>query len=171
MEKTKFDEKTNEILIWLDANDAGALEPLIRMNIEIGQACTDEEELERYWASIRSLCGNMEKNPVRRGSPSKHSPETLANVDAVESRLITAFLSIDESELVLDIFHPRQTEDSQGHYDLESWAAHMAASGKRYMMLALNENRWDGELTDNLTNMALKEPKAAKTTTEAPSDE
>ena len=165
-------EKTNEILIWLDANDAGALEPLIRMNIEIGQQSTDAEEMERYWASVRSLCGNMEKNPVRRGSPSKHSPETLANVDAVESRLITAFSSIDEADLVLDIFHPRQTEDSQGQYDsIESWAEHMAASGKRYMMNALTETRWDGELTDNLTNMALKEPKAAKATSEAPSEE
>lgn len=171
MEKTNFEKKTNEILVWLDVNDAGALEPLIRMNIEIGRASTDPAELERYWASIRSLCGNMEKNPVRRGSPSKHSPETLANVDAVESRLITVFSSIEDADLILDIFHPRQSLESQGHYgSIESWAEHMAASGKRYMMNALNENRWDGELTDNLTNMALKEPKTT-TKTEAPSDE
>ena len=39
----------------------------------------------------------------------------------------------------------------------------MAALGRRYMMEALNQSRWDGSMTDNLTNMALKEPKTTKT--------
>ena len=164
MEKTKFDTKANEILIWLDANDAGSLGPVIEATINAGLAETDEQALDRYWNSIRSLCGNLgEKNPVRRGTPSKHSPEALANVDSVETRLMNAFASIGEADLILDIYHPRQNDKHQGHYDsIESWAAAMAASGRRYMMEALNQSRWGGGMTDNLTNMALKEPKTTK---------
>lgn len=170
MDKTKFDTKANEILIWLDANDAGSLGPVIEATIQAGLAETDETALDRYWNSIRSLCGNLgEKNPVRRGTPSKHSPEALANVDSVESRLMNAFATIGEADLILDIYHPRQNDNHQGHYDsIQSWAKAMAASGRRYMMEALNSSRWDGSMTDNLTNMALKEPKLSK---EVPSEE
>lgn len=165
MDKQKFDTKANEILIWLDANDAGSLGPVIEATIQAGLAETDEQALDRYWNSIRSLCGNLgEKNPVRRGTPSKHSPEALANVDSVETRLMNAFASIGEADLILDIFHPRQNDNHQGHYEsIDSWAQAMAASGRRYMMEALNQSRWDGSMTDNLTNMALKEPKTTKT--------
>ena len=164
MEQQKYETKTNEIMVWLDANDAGSLEPVIRATIEAGliEGTTDEQR-ERYWSSVRSLCGNLAKNPVRRGSPSKHTPEALANVDAVESRLISVFSSIEEADLILDIYHPRQNDKHTGHYDsIEAWAASMAASGKRYLMQALNDSRWDGEMVDNLTNMALKEPTTTK---------
>jgi hypothetical protein len=85
-------------------------------------------------------------------------------VDSVIARIESAFASIGEADLILDVMHPRQRGDSIGHYgSIEDWASNMAQSVERQLKLAIKENRWSGELTDGLTNMALKEPKATET--------
>ena len=91
-------------------------------------------------------------------------------MDSVVSLIETAFASIGEAELILDVMHPRQRGDSIGHYgSIEEWAKSMAQTVMRQLKAALKEDRWSGELTDGLTNMALKEPK--ETETEVPSEE
>ena len=169
MENEKYNQKANEILTWLEHNDAGALGPVIEATLQAGLTATTDEDRDKFWASVRSLCGTLPKSPIRRGIQSSLTAEMSACVDSVVNRIESAFASIGEAELILDVMHPRQRGDSIGHYDsIESWAKAMAASGRRYMMEALNQGRWGGSMTDNLTKMALKEP---KTTKEVSSDE
>jgi len=170
MEQEKYEMKANEILVWLNVNDAGALGPVIEATLQAGLSATTDEDRDKFWASVRSLCGTLPNSPIRRGIQSNLTAEQSANVDSVVTRIETAFASIGEAELILDVMHPRQRGDSIGHYgSIEDWAKSMAQTVMRQLKAALKEDRWNGELTDGLTNMALKEPKAE--TTEAPSEE
>ena len=170
MEKQKYEEKANEILVWLKVNDAGALGPVIEATLQAGLSAETDDDRDKFWASVRSLCGTLPNSPIRRGIQSNLTAEQSANVDSVVSRIETAFASIGEADLILDVMHPRQRGDSIGHYDsIEDWAKNMAQSVMRQLKVALKEKRWDGSLTDGLTNMALKEPK--ETETEVPSEE
>jgi hypothetical protein len=165
MDMEKFEMKVNEILVWLEVNDAGALGPVIKATCEAGLTATTDEDRDKFWASIRSLCGTLPKSPIRRGIQSSLSTEQAASVDSVVSRIESAFASIGEAALILDVILPRQTEKSNGRYDsIESWAADMAASVQRKLKEAIKENRWDGTLNDeNLTGMALPPVKAKNT--------
>tara|TARA_R110001599_G_scaffold5166_2_gene25968 strand:- start:23 stop:550 length:528 start_codon:yes stop_codon:yes gene_type:complete len=171
MEQQKYETKANEILTWLNANDAGALGPVIEATLQAGMTATSDEDRDKFWASVRALCGTLPKSPIRRGIQSSLSAEQSANVDSVTTRIENAFASIGEADLILDVMHPRQRGDSIGPYDsIESWAADMASSINRKLKMALKEDRWDGSLNgDNLTGMALPAPKAEKS--EAPSEE
>lgn len=165
MEQQKYETKADEILTWLEHNDAGALGPVIEATLRAGLTATTDEDRDKFWASVRSLCGTLPKSPIRRGIQSSLTAEMSACVDSVVNRIESAFASIGEAELILDVMHPRQRGDSIGHYDsIESWAADMAASTKRKLMAAIKDNRWDGLLnSDNLTGMDLPAPKAEKT--------
>jgi hypothetical protein len=171
MENEKFNQKANEILTWLEHNDAGALGPVIEATLQAGMTATTDEDRDKFWASVRSLCGTLPKSPIRRGIQSALTAEQLACVDSVTSRIELVFASIGEADLIVDVMHPRQRGDSIGHYpSIEAWAADMASSVKRKLMVAIKENRWDGLLNgDNLTGMALPAPKDQKT--ESPSEE
>ncbi len=165
MEQQKYATKANEILTWLEHNDAGALGPVIEATLQAGMTATTDEDRDKFWASVRSLCGTLPKSPIRRGIQSSLTAEMSACVDSVINRIESAFASIGEADLILDVMHPRQRGDSIGHYDsIESWAADQAASVKRKLMAAIKDNRWDGLLNgDNLTGMDLPAPKAEKT--------
>tara|TARA_R110000744_G_scaffold121036_1_gene225398 strand:- start:1365 stop:1880 length:516 start_codon:yes stop_codon:yes gene_type:complete len=164
MENMKFKEKANEILTWLKSNDAGALGPVIEATLQAGLTATTDEDRDKFWASVRSLCGTLPKSPIRRGIQSSLSAEQSANVDSVTTRIENAFASIGEAALILDVMHPRQRGDSIGPYaSIEAWAMDMASSINRKLKMAIKENRWDGSLNgDNLTGMALPESKADK---------
>ena len=170
MDKQKYDMKANEILVWLNVNDAGALGPVIEATLKAGLTADSDEDRDKFWSSVRSLCGTLPNSPIRRGIQSSLTAEQSANVDSVINRIESAFASIGEADLILDVMHPRQRGDSIGHYgSIEDWASNMAQSVERQLKLAIKEDRWSGELNDGLTNMALKEPKA--TDTEVSSEE
>ena len=162
MDSKKNETKANEILTWLEHNDAGALGPVIEATLQAGLTATTDEDRDKFWASVRSLCGTLPKSPIRRGIQSNLTAEQVATVDSVTSRIENAFASIGEADLIMDIMLPRQTSKRSGRYSsIEEFAADMAQSVQRKLKAAIAENRWDGSLNgDNLTGMDLPAPKA-----------
>ena len=173
MDEMKYNEKANEILTWLKANDAGALGPVIQATCEAGLTATTDEDRDKFWASIRSLCGTLPKSPIRRGIQSSLTAEQVAAVDSVVNRIESVFASIGEEDLMLDVFFPRQRGDSMGPYgNIDAFASDMAAKVKRSIKKAITENRWDGLLNDNmLTGMVPPAPSETTTKTEVPSED
>ena len=56
MEYSKLISKTNDILAWLEVNDAGALEGAIRGIITVAQVeGQTEKQYGNYWGSIRQM--------------------------------------------------------------------------------------------------------------------
>ena len=91
MDKNKYEMKATEILVWLNVNDAGALGPVIEATLQAGLSATTDEDRDKFWASVRSLCGTLPNSPIRRGIQSSLTAEQSANVDSVVSRIETAF--------------------------------------------------------------------------------
>jgi len=172
MDMQKYTEKVGEVLEWLKGNDAGALGPGIQATCEAGLTATTDEDRDKFWASIRSLCGTLPKSPIRRGIQSSLTAEQMAAVDSVVNRIQSAFASIGEEDLILDVFFPRQRGESMGPYgNIENFASDMAEKVKRSIKKAITDNRWDGLLDDNmLTGMVPPAPTESKKT-EAPSEE
>lgn len=166
MDMQKYTEKVGEVLEWLKVNDAGALGPVIQATCEAGLTATTDEDRDKFWASIRSLCGTLPKSPIRRGIQSSLTAEQVAAVDSVVNRIESAFASIGEEELMLDVFFPRQRGDSMGAYaNIDAFASDMSAKVKRSIKKAITENRWDGLLNDNmLTGMIPPAPTESKKT-------
>tara|TARA_R110000796_G_C14432396_1_gene421282 strand:+ start:220 stop:738 length:519 start_codon:yes stop_codon:yes gene_type:complete len=166
MDMQKYTEKVGEVLEWLKVNDAGALGPVIQATCEAGLTATTDEDRDKFWASVRSLCGTLPKSPIRRGIQSSLTAEQVAAVDSVVNRIESAFASIGEEELMLDVFFPRQRGDSMGAYaNIDAFASDMSAKVKRSIKKAITENRWDGLLNDNmLTGMIPPAPTESKKT-------
>ena len=162
MEQQKYETKANEILTWLEHNDAGALGPVIEATLQAGMTATTDEDRDKFWASVRSLCGTLPKSPIRRGIQSNLTAEQMATVDSVTSRIENAFASIGEADLILDVMLPRQTNKRSGRYSsIEEFAADMAQSVQRKLKVAINEKRWNGAYNAaDLTGMDLPAPKA-----------
>tara|TARA_R110000850_G_scaffold21286_1_gene62905 strand:- start:64 stop:582 length:519 start_codon:yes stop_codon:yes gene_type:complete len=165
MNEEKYTEKANEVLEWLKVNDAGALGPVIEATLQAGLTATTDEDRDKFWASVRSLCGTLPKSPIRRGIQSSLTAEQMAAVDSVVNRITSAFASIGEEDLILDVFFPRQRGESMGPYgDIEAFASDMGAKVKRSIKKAITDNRWDGLLTDDsLTGMVPPAPTESKT--------
>tara|TARA_R110000787_G_scaffold249084_3_gene354671 strand:+ start:914 stop:1438 length:525 start_codon:yes stop_codon:yes gene_type:complete len=164
MDEMKYNEKANEILTWLKANDAGALGPVIEATLQAGFTATTDEDRDKFWASVRSLCGTLPKSPIRRGIQSSLTATQSANVDSVITRIELAFASIGDAELIMDVFFPRQRGDSMGPYaTIEDFSVDMGAKVSRALKLAIKEDRWNGELVKGLTGMTPPVPKVQAT--------
>ncbi len=152
MDREKYTMKTNEILTWLDVNDAGAMDSVIRTNIQAGMD-SEDENLDRFWAAVRAVCGTLPVSPIRHGQPSSLPPETQANVDNVVNRVIDAFVSIGDYELMLEVILPHG-KTGGAYADMGSLAADFGKKVERTLKTALKDNRWDGKLNKNkLTGM------------------
>ena len=103
MEYNKLKTKTDDIIVWLDVNDVGALDSVLRGMITSAQAeGQTETQYDQYWASIRALCKTLPNSPIRKGQPTALPTQVQAVADSVVNRVITAFAGITDIELVLD---------------------------------------------------------------------
>ena len=170
----KWTLKTNEIREWMKHNDAGAMAPVIEGMLdagdELGEESSQDEERNRFWEAVRAICKTLPKSPIKQGRGSTLEPQTQANVDSVENRIFSAFATITDAELVLEVLHPHGK--TGGVYaTIEDFAKDMAAKSVRTLKAALKTTQenpipaWDGLMTeDNLTGMT---PPASKTSEEA----
>lgn len=120
MEYSKLISKTNDILAWLEVNDAGALEGAIRGIIAVAQVeGQTEKQYGNYWGSIRQMCGNLPNSPIRKGTQPSIPAEALAVVDSVTTQVQTAFAGITENtDLLLEVILPLEIQPEK---DLSLW--------------------------------------------------
>jgi hypothetical protein len=164
MEYNKLISKTNDILAWLEVNDAGALEGAIRGIITVAQVeGQTEKQYGNYWGSIRQMCGNLPNSPIRKGTQPSIPAEALACVDSVVTQVQTAFAGITESnELILEVVLPFRNTTGKGFESMDELAAYMAGRAKDALVKAHKDGRWDGTLNDGLTGMTPPQPASKK---------
>lgn len=164
MEYNKLISKTNDILAWLEVNDAGALEGAIRGIITVAQVeGQTEKQYGNYWGSIRQMCGNLPNSPIRKGTQPSIPAEALACVDSVVTQVQTAFAGITEStDLLLEVVLPFRNTTGKGFESMDELAAYMAGRAKDALVKAHKDGRWDGTLNDGLTGMTPPQPASKK---------
>ena len=145
MEITKWNDKTTALLAWLDHNDAGALAPLVEMQIEVGNNAHTDEQRGKFWEAIRATLNSLgERSPIRRGAGSSLTAEQQAVVENAVNRIYDAYAALSDFELIRVVF-PQSTK--MGFYpDAQAMASHMAKKASTNLRTALKQERWDGTM-------------------------
>jgi hypothetical protein len=165
MEYMKLKNKTDDIITWLDVNDVGALDGVLRSMIETCQVeGQTETAYDNYWASIRALCKTLPNSPIRKGQPTALPTQVQAVADSVVSRVVTAFAGITDIELVLDTVMPMRNTSGNKFESAQEMAEYFGGRVRRLLTDSYKAGNWNGELTDdNITGLTLpsKEAKEA----------
>jgi len=61
----RYEFEAKQILFWLDVNNAGSLGPVIKATAQAGLTADSDEDRDKFWASVRSLCGTLPNSPIR----------------------------------------------------------------------------------------------------------
>ena len=153
MENENWITKSGEIRTWLQHNDAGAMATVISVNLDAGDQATSDEDRDRFWEAIRALCKTLPNSPIKKGRGSTLDPAIQANVDSVSNRIQTAFASITDADLILEVCLPHG-KTGGAYADIDAFASDMAQKAIRTLKTGLKEERWDGSMTEeNLTGM------------------
>lgn len=155
-----MDEKTaqlkaNEILAWLEINreEAGALAPMVEGQCNYLLGLEDDKNRGKVWAAIREMLGTLDNSPIRRGKGSSLSAEQQAVVSNVENRIMHAFASIGEWDLIQQIF-PESTKKGQ-YADAQAFGEHMARKAGNNMKTAIREERFTGLFDGDSQNITI----------------
>ena len=156
MNYEKLVSKTDYILAWLEENDIGALEPVLKQMIE---TATSEgltpEQYKRYWEAIRALCKTLPNSPIRKGTQTTLPAQAQAVVDSVVNRVVNAFVDIGEPELMVDVIMPARTIGRKFN-DIQELAEYFGGRVERILTDSHKLGFWDGKLTDdNITGFTL----------------
>ena len=157
MEYSKLVEKTNSIITWLDVNDAGSLDIVLRGMITSAQVeGQTEKQYEQFWASIRSLCQTLPNSPIRKGTQPSLPTQVQAVVDSVVNRVVNVFVGIGEPELMIDTIMPMRNTSGQKFADIQELAEYFGKRVRRLLTDSYKNKLWNGELTDdNITGLTL----------------
>ena len=157
MEYSKLVEKTNSIITWLDVNDAGSLDIVLRGMITSAQVeGQTEKQYEQFWASIRSLCQTLPNSPIRKGTQPSLPTQVQAVVDSVVNRVVNVFVGIGEPELMLDTIMPMRNTSGAKFADIQALAEYFGKRVRRLLTDSYKNKLWNGELTDdNITGLTL----------------
>ena len=165
MEYNKLIEKTNNIITWLDVNDVGSMDTVLRGLITSAQVeGQTDKQYEQFWASIRSLCGTLPNSPIRKGTQSTLPTQVQAVADSVVNRVINAFVGIGDSELMIDTLMPMRNTSGEKFTDIQALAEYFGNRVRRLLTDSYKNKLWNGEMTkDNITGLTLpvKEVKEA----------
>ena len=165
MEYNKLIEKTNNIITWLDVNDVGSMDTVLRGLITSAQVeGQTDKQYEQFWASIRSLCGTLPNFPIRKGTQQLLPAQAQAVADSVVNRVINAFVDIGDSELMIDVIMPMRNTSGEKFADIQTLAEYFGNRVRRLLTDSYKNKLWNGELTkDNITGLTLpvKEAKEA----------
>lgn len=159
MDKEKLIEKCNKVLAWLDANDAGAMEQVIRTNIEAALKADNDEERDKMWTAVRSVCNVLDNSPIRRmqGASSKYDAVQQANFDALENE-IQQSLGVLWNSGNMQYVLQRHGKSGGGLFDSdEDYYTYASKAMMRHMKDRLDDGIWDGTI-DGLSSQTFPEP-------------
>jgi len=153
MDENKWAEKSNDIREWLKHNDAGAMNALIAQTLDAGDSASNDDERNRFWEAVRAICKTLPNSPIKKGRGSTLEPAIQACVDGVVNRIQNAFVTISDSDLILEVMLPHG-KTGGAYADIEAFAKDMSMKAQRVLKAALKDGRWDGTMTeDNLTGL------------------
>jgi len=156
MDEKTAQEKANEILAWLEVNGetAGALAPMVQGQCNYLLSLEDDKNRSKVWAAIREMLGTLDESPIRRGKGSSLSAEQQAVVSNVGNRVMNAFASIGEWDLIQQIF-PESTKKGQ-YADSAAFGDHMRRKAENNMKTAIREERFTGLFDGDSQNITIE---------------
>tara|TARA_B100001093_G_C26392587_1_gene827714 strand:+ start:94 stop:591 length:498 start_codon:yes stop_codon:yes gene_type:complete len=143
MNQAKFEEKTENILVWMTENDIGALAPLVQGQINYGRTLSEESEIEKIWAAIRSMLSTLPNSPIKRGKAPTLPVGVSALIESLEQDAINAHSALIATEN-MDMLLCRLGKKSNGLWGHDEFALAMGNRVKQSLVKRYNLGIWDG---------------------------
>ena len=143
MEHTKFQERTEDILLWMNENDIGALAPMIQGQITYGRGLTDEKAIGKIWNAIREMLGTLPDSPIKRGKQSTLPTAVSVLIDALALEAADAHRTLIGTDNMGWLLC-RLGKKANGLWDNEEFADAMGNRVKQSLIKRYNLNIWDG---------------------------
>ena len=163
MEQTKLENKIELVQSRLEGHDIGAMLPVLEANFTAALNATTDEDRDKMWSAIRSLCGTLT-------DANGDKLTVIANGRQVEPALAIVFESMINTlnnlattlyadPLIQAIAMP--SSRSGGTYDEASFVESFTESYMNKCKRAINEKRWNGKLNEaglpEITPFPIKE--------------
>ena len=104
MVQAKWNEIAAMLTAWLAENDAGAMTPVIEINLQAGNDATSDEDRDRFWEAVRAICKTLPNSPIKKGRGSTLPNDVQAVLDAIGEEAAQAasdFFAIGSINLLL----------------------------------------------------------------------
>ena len=165
MKQENWIRNTNPIRDWLNNQEETMKTITIANTIVLGDSAENDEMRSVYWTAIRNMgkgCDTFPQSTI--GKPSTLPQGVQDAVRSVKNRLVRAFAEVGEADLILATIFPHGR--TGGSYeDIEAFAEAMADKASSALVSAYKakpEQRWNGEMVDDLPAMTPPPVKAKK---------
>lgn len=165
MKQENWIRNTNPIRDWLNNQEETMKTITIANTIQLGDSAENDEMRSVYWTAIRNMgkgCDTFPQSTI--GKPSTLPQGVQDAVRSVKNRLVRAFVEVGEADLILATIFPHGR--TGGSYeDIEAFAEAMADKAESALVSAYKakpEQRWNGEMVDDLPTMTPPPVKAKK---------
>jgi len=151
MEQSTLERKIRMTEAWLDNNDAGSNETVMRLLIENCRNAETDDERKNQWVALHSVGKTFGKQWwVRQGRGPSISDDQQMNLDTVENELRNAYTEMAENHPIILATQRRhgrmKVRGGQLYLDVEDFAETQASSGKADLLKQLKDGNWDGNL-------------------------
>ena len=168
MKQENWIRNTNPVRAWLNDEEETMKTITIANTIKLGDSAENDEMRGVYWTAIRNMGKGCERFPQSTiGKPSTLPQGVQDAVRSVKNRLVRAFVEVGEADLILATIFPHGR--TGGSYEnIEAFAEAMADKAESALKEAYKpktgEQRWNGEMVDDLPTMTPPpvKPKKAK---------
>jgi len=143
MDNQKFNERTEDILVWMSENDIGALAPMIQGQITYGRGLTDEKAIGKIWNAIREMLGTLPESPIKRGKQSTLPTAVSVLIDSLANDALSAHLTLINTGN-MNLLLCRLGKKANGLWDDAEYGDAMANRVKQSLIKRYNLGIWDG---------------------------
>ena len=141
--KEKFETRANDLEIWMEENDIGALQPMIQAQLNYGRTLTDEKDIGNIWGSIAQMCRTLPNSPIKRGKASSLPTEVSVLIEALENEALAAHLTLINTG-DMNVLLCRMGKKANGLWDNDAFGVAMANRVKQSLVKRYNLGIWDG---------------------------
>lgn len=165
MKEENWVRNTNPIRDWLNTQEEDMKTLTIKNTIQLGDSAENDEMRSVYWTAIRNMgkgCDTFPQSAI--GKPSTLPQEIQDSVRSVKNRLVRAFAEVGEAELILATIFPHGRTGG-AYATIDAFAEAMAEKGAKALIdgyRAKPEQRWNGEMVDDLPTMTAPPIKPKK---------
>ena len=133
------------IMAWLNENDVGAMNDVIKVNLEAGNSATTDDDRNRFWEAVRAICKTLPNSPISHGRGSTLDPKIQAVLDSISDEVAQAasdFFAIGNMGLILQ----KHGKSGGGLFTQEEYAEYMAKQAVSNLKTRLKGDNpiWDG---------------------------
>lgn len=143
MDRQKFTDRTENILIWMQENDIGALQPMIEGQIAYGRGLKDENAIGKMWNSIRETLGTLPDSPIKRGKQPSLPTAVSAVIDSLVTEAHAAYLTLIATGN-MNLLICRLGKKANGLWENDAYSDAMANRVKQSLVKRYNLGIWDG---------------------------